>query len=628
MILLASAILLALCSAWMQSAAAATRLVSVPVDAPGLTGLGIALDHSTRQGDRVVFEASEYDLRQLAAAGIPVETLVDDLESFYRNRALSERELWEAAPRGGGFGFGSMGGYYTWAEVVTKLNEMRANYPQLITAKQSLNLSHQGRDVWMVKISDNADQAEGEPAMLYTALTHAREPQGMATVLYYMFYLLENYGVDPEATYLVDNRELYFVPVLNPDGYVYNQTTDPQGGGFWRKNRRNNGGGSFGVDLNRNYSFNWGYDNNGSSPNSSSDTYRGPGPFSEPETQAIRVFHQGRTIWNAFHYHTYGNYEIHPFGHLPGAFPPQPDFSWFLLYGDAITDMNGYLLGNAWQTVNYTVNGDAVDYSYGEQVEKNKVFAFTPEVGSGNDGFWPAPSRIVPLAQLNLGPNLYYAWITGARVVLAGVEAGPEVPAGATSTAVVELDNHGLGAHATDVTLTLETDDPFVTIAEPVKAFPPVPPRGTATNAGDPLEFFVSGATPQGHGITFDLTVRQGQVVRATTSFQVTATQSSAVDGTTAPAVSELGLRVQPNPIRTGADLTVSLPEARSVRLVLYDVAGRARRVLADGMMAAGEHRVRFDGRDGAGQKLSDGVYLARLEGSDAATEIRIVIIK
>jgi len=621
--------LLALIAGWAPLATAATQLVSVPASAPGLAELGLALDHSTRKEGRVIFEATEYDLGLLKAAGIPAETLIADLESYYRARALGERKLWEAAPRGGGFGFGSMGGYYTWNEVVAKLDEMRANYPGLITAKQSLGLSHQGRDIWMVKISDNASLDDGsEPAMLYTALTHAREPQGMAVLLYYMFYLLENYGVDPEATYLVNERQLYFVTVLNPDGYVYNQTTDPQGGGLWRKNRRNNGSGIFGVDLNRNYSYNWGYDNQGSSSNPNSDTYRGPALFSEPETSAIRFFHQNHTVWNAFHYHTYGNYEIHPFGHVPGAFPPQPDFGWFLLYGGEISDMNNYTVGNAWQTVHYVVNGDAVDYSYGEQVEKNKVFAFTPEVGSGNDGFWPSPSRIVPLAQLNLGPNLYYAWITGARVVLAGVQSDSEVPAGTTSTAVVELDNYGIGEAATDATLTLESDDPYVTIGEPVMAFPPVPPHGNATNAADPLEFFVALGTPPGHVIVFDLTVRQGPVVRATTTFQVTATEATAVAGTSSPAVSGLALAARPNPVRVGSELTLSVPAAGAVSLTLYDVAGRARRTLAAGVMSAGEHRVRFDGRDGAGHRLPDGVYLARLEGAGVATELRLVLLK
>ncbi len=119
----------------------------------------------------------------------------------------------------------------------------------------------------MVKISDNPNVNETEPEVLYTALHHAREPVGAMQMLFYMYYLLENYDNDPFIQALVDNTEMYFVPVVNPDGYVYNQTTNPNGGGMWRKNRRNNGSaGLYGSDLNRNYGYMWGYDNNGSSP--------------------------------------------------------------------------------------------------------------------------------------------------------------------------------------------------------------------------------------------------------------------------------------------------------------------------------------------------------------------------
>ena len=113
--------------------------------------------------------------------------------------------------------------------------------------------------------------------------------------------------------FLVDNRELYFIPVINVDGYVYNENTNPNGGGNWRKNRRDNGGGIFGVDPNRNYSFQWGFNNSGSSPTPSSSTYRGTGPFSEPETQAIRDFVNGQDFTMAFNYHSFSNVLIFPY---------------------------------------------------------------------------------------------------------------------------------------------------------------------------------------------------------------------------------------------------------------------------------------------------------------------------
>jgi hypothetical protein len=609
-------------------AAATTRLVRVPADLPGLVELGLALDHATREGDSLVFAADERDLAALAAAGVAVEVVIADLESFYEERLLGERSLWEGKTLDPGFGFGSMGGFYTWDEMVEKLDEMRTDYPDLITVRQSLGPSHEGRDVWMVKISDHADLEEGEPAILHTALTHAREPIGMQLLIYYMFHLLEGYGTDAEATYLVDERELYFVPVLNPDGYVYNQTTNPNGGGLWRKNRRDSGGGVYGVDLNRNYGYLWGHDNQGSSPSPSASNYRGPAPFSEPETSAIRAFHLGRTIWNAFHYHAYGNHEIHPFAYEASAFPPEPDYALYQRYAGDLTAMNGYDFGNFWQTLRYLANGDAIDWSYGEQVEKNKVFAFLPEVGGGGDGFWPQTSRIMPLVEENLGPNLYFAWIAGARVSLLGITAGPIVPRGATSTAVVELENLGLGAAAGDVTLTLATADPNVTIAEPVKAFPEVPVLGSASNAADPLEFFVSQGAPPDHLITFDLTVSQGPVPLVETSFDVTTASATGVAAGPAPRADGLVLAAHPNPMAPMSEFLIGLPAAGPARLVIFDVSGRARRTLVQGMHEAGEQRVGFDGRDDDGSLLTSGVYLARLTGAGGAAEIRLVLLR
>ena len=115
-----------------------------------------------------------------------------------------------------------------------------------------------------MKISDNPNTDEPEPEVLYTALHHAREPESLSQLIYYMWYVLENYATDPEVQALVDNTEMYFAPCINPDGYLYNEQTDPNGGGLWRKNRRDNLDGEFGVDLNRNYDFSWGYDDTGS----------------------------------------------------------------------------------------------------------------------------------------------------------------------------------------------------------------------------------------------------------------------------------------------------------------------------------------------------------------------------
>ncbi len=384
--------------------------ISSRAEIAALQEAGMGLDHLHFGENYFDAVLNSQQLEVLKSSGKQFDILIDDLSAYYdQNLRMSTEELNTLQiemktryPAVEGFEFGSMGGYYTFAEVVTELDSMRLLYPNLISVKQSIGSSIEGRPIWMVKISDNPDVDEGEPEVLYTALHHAREPQSMATLLYFMYYLLEHYGADPEVTFLVNNRELYFVPVYNVDGYVYNQQTNPNGGGYWRKNRRNNGNGSFGVDLNRNYGYQWGYDNSGSSPTPSSETYRGTAPFSEPETQAVRDFCNARQFKLALNYHTHGDLLIYPWGYINALTPDHPQF---LSLAVAMTQYNGYSHGNSSQLL-YPVNGGSDDWMYGEQTSKGKIFSMTPEVGPS---FWPSPSQIYPLAQENLIPNLLLA---------------------------------------------------------------------------------------------------------------------------------------------------------------------------------------------------------------------------
>ncbi len=451
----------ALISSSVHAQAVAPRYSEVRVTLAERSGLRAlaervpGLDHVDVQKEGSGFVAvtvlSEHDLAGLAASGFAYEVTVPDLAAAYAARPPAtegERAAGLAASRVDGFGYGSMGGYYTFDEVLAKLDEMAADYPDLITERVSIGQSWEGRDLWMVKISDNPDVDEDEPEVLYTALHHAREPQSMATVLYTMFYLLENYGTDPEVTYLVDHRELYFVPVLNPDGYVFNETTDPNGGGFWRKNRRDNGGNSFGVDPNRNYGYEWGRDENGSSSAPSSETYRGPGPFSEPETQAIRDFAESREIRAVFNYHSYSNLLLHPWGYEAGVYTPDQDV--FAAISADMTRINGYEYGQA-ADVLYAVNGDSDDWYYGEQETKPKAFSWTPEVGRrSTDGFWPDQDRIIPLAEENRVANLTLAWFAGAYPQVQAFEivethGAPNGHLDPGEPAAVSLTLHNLG---------------------------------------------------------------------------------------------------------------------------------------------------------------------------------------
>jgi hypothetical protein len=383
---------------------------------------GLSLEGMKLEEQSVEIIMSEREIMKLKNLGFSYEVLIDDISKYYQERSRRtesemkklEREMKEKYSSGG-FGFGSMGGFYTYDEVVAELDTMRMLYPSLITAKYSIGTTLEGRTIWAVKISDNPDVNEGEPEVFYNALIHAREPAGMMAVIYFMYHLLENYGSDPEITYLIDNRELYFVPCINVDGYEYNYQMSPNGGYMWRKNKRDNNGNSTfeeeydGVDLNRNFAYMWGYNNIGSSPNPSDETYRGSGPFSEPETQVISDFCNSRNFKLTINFHTYSNLLLYSWGYIN---TPTPDNDWFFECSSNMVTFNGYLNGQSYTTL-YEVNGSADDWMYGEQVTKPKIFAMTPEVGNDNDGFWPIPERIFPLAEENVYMNKVLAWGPG-----------------------------------------------------------------------------------------------------------------------------------------------------------------------------------------------------------------------
>ena len=475
--------------------------INNPNDIMYLQQLGMEFDHPHLNKDNSVsMFISGNDFLILQSSGYSYEILIDDWFDYYeklptltesekQNFIQDNKENYNVE----GFGFGSMGGFYTLNEVILEIDSMKMLYPNLITTKQSIGNTVEGRPIYMVKISDNPDLTESEPRVLYTALHHAREPQSMMQMIYFMYYLLENYGTDPEATYLVNNRELYFIPVVNPDGYEYNRTTNPNGGGFWRKNRRNNGS-SYGVDLNRNYGpyEYWNAPNGGSSTSPSSDTYRGTAPFSEPETAAIRDFIAGKGIKNTLNYHTYSNLLIYPYGALGHE---TPDSLIFREYAKDMTQFNGYVYGTDIQTVNYSTRGNSDDYMYDGDTGLNgdKIFAMTPEVGS--TGFWPSQPEIFPLAIENLFPNLYYAWVSGAYVGL--IDPGYNKQYFNPGDIVLMnsvFRNKGLSNSET-IEVELTSLSPYLTVNSGTGLFSSIPAREDAPLT-TPFSFTVSPSAP------------------------------------------------------------------------------------------------------------------------------------
>ncbi len=395
--------------------------------------LGLEADHGDyAKGKHLINDFSNLEMDLLRQNEIPFEILIEDVKAFYVGRNdpgyhnhdnnVETRILGNCDDDGVGIQYdyetpvnyeeGSMGGYLTYDELLVTLDDMVALYPNLISTKAPIGniLTHENRPIYWLRLSDNPNVEEAEPEVLYTALHHAREPNSLSQMVFYLWYLLENYDSDPEVKYLVDNTAMYFIPCINPDGYIFNENTDPNGGGLWRKNKYLENGTLRGVDLNRNYGYQWGIDDNGSSPNSTSNVYRGTAPFSEPENQAVRDFCNEHQFKITLNYHSYGNLLIYPWGYSDLV---TDEYDTFSSFAESMTRENDFFAGTGTQTVGYAVNGNSDDWMYGETDSKPAIYSMTPEIGDGNFGFWPPQIDIDRLNKSTLKQNL-----TTAHLVL------------------------------------------------------------------------------------------------------------------------------------------------------------------------------------------------------------------
>jgi len=346
------------------------------------------------------------DLELLRAEGYSYEIIYENFEKFQADRLGSRLD--------------SMSGYHTYDEIVTELDNIHTQHPTITTAKFSIGQSIQGRQLWCMKVSDNPEVDENEPEILFNGLTHAREPMGMETCLYTLNFLTDYYADSANAIAAVNGCELFFIPCMNPDGYVYNQQTNPNGGGMWRKNRRNNGDGTYGVDLNRNYGWTWGLDNDGSSPYTGDETYRGTAAFSEPETDCVRQFFDAHHFIISTDFHTWQDIIIKPWGTSyfdgDGLTAHDAIFSMMLdsmAYWIHSVNLVWYETGTAWQLL-YNVNGGSCDWEYGDTLQKGRVFAVSTEIGNSSDYFWAPQSRIDPLRRENHAANMFLTRIAAS----------------------------------------------------------------------------------------------------------------------------------------------------------------------------------------------------------------------
>src|SRR5688572_13051165 len=288
--------------------------------------------------------------------------------------------------------------YHDYAEMVAEIQQAEADHGAIFDLF-AMGTSYEGRTIWAGKISDNVGTDEAEPEVLFTHHQHAREHLTVEMGLYTLRTLTDEYGTNQQITDLVNNREIWMVFDMNPDGGEYDIATGTYRS--WRKNRQpNSGSTAVGTDLNRNWGYRWGCCG-GSSGTFSSETYRGSAPFSAPETTVISNFVNSRVIGGeqqitvAIDFHTYSELVLWPYGYTYTDVPAdmtQDDHAVLVAMGQAMAATNGYTPEQASDL--YITDGTINDWLYGVHGVLNYTFEMYPRT-SAQGGFYP-PDEVIP----------------------------------------------------------------------------------------------------------------------------------------------------------------------------------------------------------------------------------------
>ncbi|MFJ2606650.1 M14 family metallopeptidase [Streptomyces sp. NPDC091279] len=355
---------------------------NTPLTRTAIAASGVSVDETDEE--TVVVSGRAEQIGQLRAEGYEIAPV-----GAVPDRSEGEQRL---------FDFPSADStYHNYAEATAEINQRLAAYPTIMN-RRVIGKSYEGRDIVAIKVSDNVATDEDEPEVLFTFHQHAREHLTVEMALYLLRELGAGYGSDSRITSLVNSREIWIVPDLNPDGGEYDIATGSYRS--WRKNRQPNSGSSaVGTDLNRNWGYKWGCCG-GSSSSTSSETYRGPAAESATEVKVIADFVRGRNIGGkqqitaGIDFHTYSELVMWPFGYTSATTTTgmtADDYNAFRTVGQKMAASNGYTAEQS--SALYIADGSIDDYLWGT----HKIFSYTFEMyptSSSAGGFYP-PDEVI-----------------------------------------------------------------------------------------------------------------------------------------------------------------------------------------------------------------------------------------
>lgn len=389
--------------------------------------------HTPRVGG-VDFQFSPEQFAALPQLGLPFRVTIEDVQG------LIDAERAEIAARAANRGLTWFENYKTLAQINSYMDDLATAHPELVTV-ESLGNSLNGNPIRAMRIT-GPDSAEypraNRPQVIFHGCQHAREWVSPMTNMYIADQLVEAFANDPRVSPLLKRCEILIVPVVNPDGYLYTWSNNR----LWRKNRRNNGNGTIGVDNNRNWGYQWGGE--GASTNPGDETYRGTAAFSEPETQRLRdyILANPRIVAH-IDYHSFSQLILSPWGYtmtLP------PDAVAFDVIGRRMQAEIGSPFGSYYEegpvyTTIYPASGGSNDWTYGAGSTQYKIFGFSIELrDTGDFGFELPPDQIIPTGRENLPGALALAEAVTYPVHFSFPEGLPtEIEAGETAAFRVSI---------------------------------------------------------------------------------------------------------------------------------------------------------------------------------------------
>jgi murein tripeptide amidase MpaA len=418
-------------AAQLLAPAPTARLVRVTVPShkafQALENSGLDVTHDVGTGYAKVILYGAADVRRLTKLGLSWRTVVPDLAAADRRARAADRSYAQlvgrsALPSG-------RTAYRTYEDYQDELKKMVEQYPELVRPVALTNKSVQGRDIQTVEIAANVkDGDEGRPVFTLGAVHHAREWPAAEAAIEFAWDVLKNHGSDPNLENILQNVRIVLMPLTNPDGYISSRTAvDPDGGAatgafptggnfaYRRKNCNDlvAGNGSIpcdaaiGVDNNRNYGQDWG--GPGASTSPIDQSYRGSGPFSEPETRAVRELSWKTNSPVHISVHTVAAKVLRPPGLEADGFAP--DEAALKALGLQMANPTGYTNEYGWQL--YDTTGSSKDWGYGALGQ----FGYTIELG-GSDFHGDYNQHVVqqyqPTSGTRKGRGVREAFIKGA----------------------------------------------------------------------------------------------------------------------------------------------------------------------------------------------------------------------